>query len=139
MISLKIIYWCRTKKNRSETVYLLKHLLMSPQHVKADPHKNSSRKAVAAWLHANNAATRIRERIIRKFIHPPFFIYSSKACIYCTRIAIGCTILQTLDEYIFVEVEVLYWEVPWYGVRSDTKKLKIMLVCVSEYSRKTNA
>ena len=32
------------------------------------------------------------------FIHPTFFIYSSKVCIYCTRIDIGCTIIQDLDE-----------------------------------------
>ena len=34
-------------------------------------------------------------------------IYSSKVCIHCARIAIGCTIIQTLDEQIFGEVEVL--------------------------------
>ena len=34
-------------------------------------------------------------QIQQKFIHPRFFIYSSKVCIYCTRIAIGCTIIQT--------------------------------------------
>ena len=27
-----------------------------------------------------------------------FFIYSSKVCTYCARIAIGCTIIKTLDE-----------------------------------------